>query len=271
MLGILTSAGQILFVGLFSPVGQVIGSALTLVIGGMVWAILWNRQQRAAMKPGMASSWFIVASFVIALLGASGAMYGLGLRATSVAPEIAPNARSDSAPIALNYTKTEAETLVGTLDAVAKVHDRASEFVGNNIGVFIFWSRTTSDPMERAGPDARRDYVLKLLDQRDSTLEQLQSYVSALMKLKTADTPKQVAEFFNEVESAGRVMMAVTMYRSLIRQEKERTTGGISTLQILFGPANELLVENVQVFKQQVDFRLQAITSETTRIRSYLR
>jgi hypothetical protein len=83
MLGnLFTSAGQLL-AGQLSGVDQMIGGALVLALCAVGWLIGWNRRQRAAKKPGMASLLFIASSFAVALLAIGSATYGLGLRAST--------------------------------------------------------------------------------------------------------------------------------------------------------------------------------------------
>jgi hypothetical protein len=78
----LFTAYQIL-VGQLGGVEQVIGGIVVAIIALAIWAIGWNRRQRAANKPGMASLPIIALCFAIALIAMGGATYGLGLRAAA--------------------------------------------------------------------------------------------------------------------------------------------------------------------------------------------
>jgi hypothetical protein len=65
--------------------GDVIGVAVLLVIG-VATLIRWHRRQRAAKKLGMASFYFIVPCFVVALIAIAAAAYGIGLRGMMIPP-----------------------------------------------------------------------------------------------------------------------------------------------------------------------------------------
>ena len=67
-----------LLADVFSPASM---TGWLFALGTIVWvAVNWNRRQRAANKPGMASWPFIAVCSTIAILAVAGAAYGLGLR-----------------------------------------------------------------------------------------------------------------------------------------------------------------------------------------------
>jgi hypothetical protein len=275
MLGnVFTSAGQLL-AGHLGMVAQMIGAGFTLVVCVAVWAIGWNRRQRAANKPGMSSLPFIAACFAIALIAVGGGAYGVGLR-SAIAIPVPPNAPDPSRRSEINYTKTEAEKLINALGPLSETYDSASETAGTIASNLLYFSREIpqfpepiSNPANKNGPEERRAFVLRILDNRDNKLEQLNALIIALNK--AADNkPKEKAELFEPVDSIGSVTGALVMYRTAIQYLRGQTPGDLS-YKIVLAPANELLNEHLQVFKRQIDTRRQEIASETTKIRDYLR
>lgn len=73
-----------LLAGLLSP-NTMMGIAI-VAVWAAISAIVWHRRQRSQGNPGMASGWFIILCFGIALLGIAGAAFGLGLRYSGRTP-----------------------------------------------------------------------------------------------------------------------------------------------------------------------------------------
>src|SRR5580704_13719463 len=76
-----------LLANLLSP-NTMMGIAV-VAVWAAISAILWHRRQRAEGKPGMASTWFVILCFGIALLAVGGGVYGLALRSINVGPKVA--------------------------------------------------------------------------------------------------------------------------------------------------------------------------------------
>src|SRR5713226_4249628 len=126
---IVVSALQLL-AGQLDVVAQVIGGLFVLLLCGAFW---WNRRQRAAKEPGMASWQFISLCFLIALTAVACGAYGLGLKFTAKESDGAPQTPASTPRAAKPRTQPyrlseNAQTIVFRDSAFIPLDPRNSEF-----------------------------------------------------------------------------------------------------------------------------------------------
>lgn len=279
---------------LFPPWAVALGG---LIAGWVVLAFLWqalnawrvhNKRPRLFLEP----SYIIILGLVIALAGALWqtlrppkddprvaqlqsqitALQNAAKKPAQLLPSEKPTA--SATPEETPYTKGEAEKFVQELRPLADAYDSASDTVASVIERLKYFSLPQAQmPVIGSGllsnPAARRAAVLQLLDARDVELERLKTTLAALAKL-AGKKPKEIAAFFEPVQSTADVERSVANYKDVIRSQKEQATVEMTYRPAIAAP-NELLSQYIVPFKQQIDLRRKEIESEIVRMRKYAR